>query len=121
MSIEKTSLENIKTSIIRYFGTDFDINSRKREVHYLRCLYFKLPRENTFLPYSHIGASLDHKKDHATVIHSMKVFEDTIKQYKPKIIQFYDSFQFIKMPVVCDVDLCEGKIITMLETNNPSI
>ena len=105
-------LENIKTSIIRHFGTDFDVNSRKREVHYLRCLYFKLARENTFLPYSHIGASLDHKKDHATVIHSMKVFEDTIKKYEPKIMNFYNLFEFIDIPVVLDVNLIEGKIIT---------
>jgi len=66
----------IKNSVQNTFNTFIDIKSRKREVVYMRAIYYKLCKEFTFESLVKIGKTIN--KDHATVIHGLKVFDNVI-------------------------------------------
>jgi hypothetical protein len=72
--------------------TELDIkrNTRKREYVEARFLFFALASKNTFYSYAKIGSFLG--KDHATVIHALKVFNDTLYHTNEYIKNLYDSF-----------------------------
>ena len=67
-------LNQIKKLLIKVFNNDFTVKNRKQEFVYQRSIYFRLCREFTTLPLCDIAASLN--KNHATVIHSFKVFDN---------------------------------------------
>ena len=66
----------IKNSVQNTFNTFIDVRSRKREVVYMRAIYYKLCKEFTFESLVKIGKTIN--KDHATVIHGLKVFDNVI-------------------------------------------
>ena len=64
----------IQKLLIKLFGNDFRIRSRKRENVYQRAVYFKLCEDFTRCSLTDIGNSVG--LDHATVIHSRKIFKN---------------------------------------------
>lgn len=64
----------IQKLLIKLFQNDFRIRSRKRENVYQRAIYFKLCEDFTRCSLTDIGNSVG--LDHATVIHSRKIFEN---------------------------------------------
>lgn len=64
----------IQKLLIKLFGNDFRIKSRKRENVYQRAVYFKLCEDFTKCSLTDIGQSVG--LDHATVIHSRKIFKN---------------------------------------------
>ena len=64
----------IQKLLIKLFQNDFRIKSRKRDNVYQRAIYFKLCEEFTRGCLTDIGNSVG--LDHATVIHSRKIFNN---------------------------------------------
>ena len=60
---------------------------RNREIVYARAVFFKLARKHTYEPLCNIGGYVN--KDHSTVLHGIKIFNDVIEHYKD---QFYVSY-----------------------------
>jgi len=63
----------IKNLLIDLFKKDFSLKSRQRPLVYMRAIYFKLCRDFTNYTTTEIGASV--KRDHATVLHGLKLFK----------------------------------------------
>lgn len=71
--------------------TNLNLNKNTRERIYVLCrsMYFKLAREYTFYSLREIGAKFG--KDHATVLHGIKVF-DGLKFYNKDLYNIYKDF-----------------------------
>jgi hypothetical protein len=76
-------------------GLDLKKPTRKRQYVLVRSLYYKLAREYTVHSLAKIGEMFN--KDHATVLHGLKVF-DTVKMYEPKLYDLYNNFK-LRYPV----------------------
>lgn len=76
-------LEEIKEVVEQETNEQLDIRNRKREVVYARAVYFKLCKEHTRNSLARIGRSVG--KDHATVLHGIKVFDYQIDVYEDAI------------------------------------
>ena len=66
-------LSLIKELACEEFGSSFTARSRMRPLVYQRAVYFKLCRDHTKYSLHEIGKTLGY--DHATVLHSLKLFE----------------------------------------------
>ncbi len=66
----------IRNAVESLFNTQIHIPSREREIVYMRSIYYKLCKEFTFESLTKIGNTVN--KDHATVIHGLKIFENII-------------------------------------------
>lgn len=79
--------------IINYINKELsiDITKKKKTNEYVfaRTLYYKLCKEYTNLPLSEIGAGVN--KDHCSVLHNLKNFDEVIK--RPKLKKIYDTFK----------------------------
>ena len=64
----------IQKLLIKLFENDFRVKSRKRKNVYQRAVYFKLCEDFTRCSLTDIGQSVG--LDHATVIHSRKIFKN---------------------------------------------
>ena len=64
----------IQKLLIKLFENDFRVKSRKRDNVYQRAIYFKLCEDFTRGSLTDIGNSVG--LDHATVIHSRKIFNN---------------------------------------------
>jgi len=73
-------LEKIKEIVENNTKIKLRKKTRKREVVYSRAIYYKLATQHTRESLSSIGASV--KKNHATVINGLKVFDNQISIYK---------------------------------------
>ena len=62
----------IKNAVESTFNTFIDQKTRKREIVYMRSIYFKLCKELTHEPLNTIGKQVN--LHHATVIHGLKIF-----------------------------------------------
>tara|TARA_R100000988_G_C4006978_1_gene173424 strand:+ start:1936 stop:2340 length:405 start_codon:yes stop_codon:yes gene_type:complete len=80
-------LNQIKKLLIKEFDNDFTVKNRKQEFVYQRSIYFRLCREFTTLPLCDIAASLN--KNHATVIHSFKVFDNLELWGEHRLLEVY--------------------------------
>jgi len=80
--------EMIKEIVEQHYQLKLETNTRKREYVEARSIYYKLLREKTRLPLSHIGKTLN--KDHATVLHSLKNLKDWL-EYDQQIKSDYNS------------------------------
>lgn len=76
-------------------GLDLKKPTRKRQYVLVRSLYYKLAREYTVHSLHKIGSMFN--KDHATVLHGLKVFE-TVKMYEPNLYELYSNFK-LRYPV----------------------
>ena len=85
-------LNQIKKLLIKEFDNDFTQKNRKQEYVYQRSIYFRLCREFTTLPLCDIAASLD--KNHATVIHSFKVFDNLELWGEHRLLEVYQRVRF---------------------------
>ena len=79
--------------IIKFINTELNIDITKKkktnEYVFARTLYYKLAKEYTNLPITAIGAAVN--KDHCSVIHNLKNFDEVIKRKELKKI--YDTFK----------------------------
>jgi len=78
----------IKNTVQNTFNTFIDVKSRKRELVYIRAIYYKLCKEFTFDSLDKIGKTIG--KDHATVIHGLKLFENIINPTWEK--DYYNTY-----------------------------
>jgi hypothetical protein len=77
----------IQKLLIKLFQNDFRIRSRKRENVYQRAIYFKLCEDFTKCSLTDIGNSVG--LDHATVIHSRKIFQNLKFWKEDEYLQIY--------------------------------
>ena len=73
-------LDKIKEIVEIETDSDLKVKSRQREIVYARSIYYKLCKTHTRATLSSIGKSV--KKDHATVLHGLRLFDDVIKKYE---------------------------------------
>ena len=73
-------LDKIKEIVEIETDSDLKVKSRQREIVYARSIYYKLCKTHTRATLSSIGKSV--KKDHATVLHGLRVFDDVITKYE---------------------------------------
>ena len=74
---KKINSFTIKKAVESVFNTKLSVKTRKRDVIYMRCIYYKLCRDLTFESLNSIGKQVN--KDHATVLHGLKTFDNLIK------------------------------------------
>jgi hypothetical protein len=67
-------LTQIKSLLIDLFNNDFSKKNRQRHNVYQRAVYFRLCRDLTPYSLSDIGATIE--KDHASVLHGLKLFKN---------------------------------------------
>jgi len=79
--------------IIDFINSELKIDIRKKkktnEYVFARTVYYKLAKELTNLPISEIGRQVN--KDHCSVLHNLKNFEEVVKRKELKKI--YDTFK----------------------------
>ena len=73
-------LDKIKEIVEIETDSDLKVKSRPREIVYARSIYYKLCKTHTRATLSSIGKSV--KKDHATVLHGLRLFDDVITKYE---------------------------------------
>jgi len=67
-------LNQIKSILIDLFQNDFSKKNRQRHNVYQRAVFFRLCRDLTPYALTDIGAVID--KDHASVLHGLKLFKN---------------------------------------------
>lgn len=77
----------IQKLLIKLFENDFRIRSRKRKNVYQRAVYFKLCEDFTTCSLTDIGESVG--LDHATVIHSRKIFNNLKLWKEDEYLEIY--------------------------------
>ena len=75
-----TILQEIKDLVDSEFGFDINVKNRKQSVVFARAVYYRLCREYTKASLYEIGELLS--KNHATVLHGLKLFKTF--QIQPK-------------------------------------
>ena len=70
------SLEIIKNIVEVKFETKINIKSRIPYIVYARYIYYRLAKDFTFCSLTQIGSLVN--RDHATVLHGLKKFEDLV-------------------------------------------
>jgi len=70
---ECTKLRAIRNEVVNKFNADITKKNRTRELVYGRVVYYKLCKNLTSHSLTEIGSLIS--KDHATVLHGLKVFE----------------------------------------------
>ncbi len=85
-------IKKIKELVENNTNINLVTKNRRREVVYARSIYYKLCKEHTRESLSVIGKSV--KRDHATVLHGIKVFDQQISVYKDAI-EYHKVFERI--------------------------
>jgi hypothetical protein len=79
--------------IIKFINTELNIDITKKkktnEYVFARTLYYKLSKELTNLSLEEIGGAVN--KDHCSVIHNLKNFDEVIK--RPRLKNIYETFK----------------------------
>jgi hypothetical protein len=81
------TLNEIKEKVEKHFTLDISKETRRREYVYTRSVFYKLAKTHTNQSLSAIGRSI--KKDHATVLHGLKIFDAIIKTYEKEMYSKY--------------------------------
>ena len=86
----------IKDSVQYYFNIFLDTKSRRTEYVYARCIYYKLCKEFTTASLHKIGNQVN--RNHATVIHGLKVFDNVIDNptYYECIKEYFHIYEDLK-------------------------
>ena len=79
--------EEIKTLVEQETNNTLNTKTRKRDIVYTRAVYFKLCRIHTQQPLSDIGKTVN--KDHATVLHGIKVFNNVLIEYEQNYLELF--------------------------------
>ena len=66
----------IRNAVNTAFNRQIQEESRRRDVVYSRAIYYKLAKDYSGKSLAKIGKAVN--KDHATVIHGLKLFENVI-------------------------------------------
>ncbi|BAQ92668.1 DnaA-like protein [uncultured Mediterranean phage uvMED] len=82
-------IKEIRQLVERELELDLSHPSRLRARVYARAVYFKLCREHTVCSLNDIGLSVG--RDHATVLHGIKIFDDVIVEYEINLYEVYDK------------------------------
>jgi len=85
-------IQEIKELVENNTNIKLGMRNRKREVVYARSIYYKLCKEHTRESLSTIGKTV--RRDHATVLHGVKVFDQQISFYKDAN-EYYKIFEKI--------------------------
>lgn len=85
-------IQEIKELVENNTNIKLEMRNRKREVVYARSIYYKLCKEHTRESLSTIGKTV--RRDHATVLHGIKVFNEQISFYKDAN-EYYKIFEKI--------------------------
>ena len=80
-------LELIEDLVVREFQNDFTIPVRTQENVYQRAIYYRICREFTTKSLKDIGYSIG--RDHATVLHGMKLFKNFELWGEEKLLDSY--------------------------------
>ena len=99
-SKRKNRLSVIMKKVNKAFGLTISKRKRTAEHVYARAVYYKLARELTHYPLTHIGVLVN--KDHACVLHGLKTFEllkhwnetSYIKPYERMFMELKNDFYF---------------------------
>ena len=83
------TIDKIKEIVERETGHDLTQVSRKTELVYTRAMYYNLCREYTLHSLEAIGKSVG--KNHATVLHGIKLYRDWIDQHEERYMQTYEK------------------------------
>jgi hypothetical protein len=89
--------ENLITLINETFKIDITADTRKQEYVFGRMIYYKILRDLGY-GYQPIGRTLD--KDHSTVIHGVRTFDDLVLYDK----ELYRTYTIIKELVIKSID-----------------
>ena len=79
--------QEIKTLVEQETNNSLNTKTRKRDIVYTRAVYFKLCRIHTQQPLSDIGKTVN--KDHATVLHGIKVFNNVLIEYEQNYLELF--------------------------------
>jgi len=82
------TIDKIKEIVETETGIELNNKSRRTELVYTRAMYYNLCREYTLHSLDVIGKSVD--KNHATVLHGLKLYRDWIEQHEERYIQSYE-------------------------------
>jgi hypothetical protein len=83
------TIDKIKEIVEKETGVNLSNPSRRSELVYVRALYYNLCREYTLHSLEAIGKSVG--KNHATVLHGIKLFRDWIDQHEERYIKAYEK------------------------------
>ena len=86
---KKINSSTIKKAVESVFDTKLSIKTRKRNIIYMRAIYYKLCRNLTYESLYSIGERVN--KDHATVINGLKTFDNLINKTWEK--EYYNIYQ----------------------------
>lgn len=103
--------EEIRELIEANTGINLSTKTRKIEFVYARAIYFLLCREKTNLSLNKIGQTLG--KDHATVLHAIKMIEDVYFQ-DPYFCNMYEN---IASQIKIQSDKHKTKVEILEESN----
>ena len=114
---ELSKLQNIKDIISRYFNQDIDRRTNKKEVVYARQMAMYYSRILTDLSLMIIGSKIA-GRDHATVLHAIKVIEN-LKMYSKtqKHIRELNEIFNIKPMKKADLEKYIGENVMMIYVN----
>ncbi len=83
------TIDKIKEIVETETGYNLTHPSRKTELVYTRAMYYKLCREYTLHSLEVIGKSVN--RNHATVLHGLKLYRDWIDQHEERYMQSYEK------------------------------
>ena len=89
---KKINSFTIKKAVESVFNTKLSVKTRKRDVIYMRCIYYKLCRDLTYESLNSIGKQVN--KDHATVHHGLKTFDNIINEFWEK--EYFNVYNNLK-------------------------
>lgn len=100
--MNKITLQGILAMVARRSELNLTKSSRMKDYVYARAVYFKLCREFTNFSFKEIGFLVD--KDHASVMHGMKVFE-MLEFHKDPVMNIYNECKTILTSVKENLDV----------------
>ena len=91
----------IKKAVESAFNTCISVKSRKREIVYMRSIYYKLCKDFTNESLNAIGKQVN--KDHATVLNGLKIFDNIIDNFWEK--ELFNVYMNIKDHIKTKISL----------------
>lgn len=91
----------IKKAVESAFNTCISVKSRKREIVYMRSIYYKLCKDFTSESLDAIGKHVN--KDHATVLNGLKIFDNIIDNFWEK--ELFNVYMNIKDHIKTKISL----------------
>ena len=87
-----STIPTIKQLVEEETGYDLLNTRQTRDRVYIRTVYFKLCRNNTLSSYNKIGKSV--KKNHATVMHGINLYDETLSRFEKAYVELYKKIEF---------------------------